>query len=92
MARFIIKQQQMFIPTKHRTKRDKYVKVENKDNKNNTTMCETVMTTQEKVEAAKAVLGATRPAKRMKADKGLIERTESSRTVLTEDNKELLID
>jgi len=30
--------------------------------------------------------------KRLKKDKGLIERTESSKTVLTEDNKQLLVD
>ena len=33
-----------------------------------------------------------RPVKRIKKDKGLIERTESSKVVLTEDNKQLLID
>jgi hypothetical protein len=32
------------------------------------------------------------PVKRVKKDKGLIERTESSKTILTEDNKELLND
>ena len=32
------------------------------------------------------------PVKRVKRDKGLIERTESSKTILTEDNKELLND
>ena len=30
--------------------------------------------------------------KRIKKDKGLIERTESSKTILTEENKELLMD
>ena len=30
--------------------------------------------------------------KRIKKDKGLIERTESSKTILTEDNKQLLVD
>lgn len=30
--------------------------------------------------------------KRIKKDKGLIERTESSKVVLTEDNKQLLMD
>jgi hypothetical protein len=30
--------------------------------------------------------------KRLKKDKGLIERTESSKTILTEDNKQLLVD
>jgi hypothetical protein len=35
---------------------------------------------------------STAPVKRVKKDKGLIERTESSKTILTEDNKELLND
>jgi len=30
--------------------------------------------------------------KKIKKDKGLIERTESSKTILTEDNKQLLVD
>ena len=50
-----------------------------------------VMTTQEKVELANQVL-STPKVKRIKKEKGLIERTESSKTILTEDNKELLID
>lgn len=33
-----------------------------------------------------------KPVKRLKKDKGLIERTESSKTILTEDNKQLLVD
>lgn len=33
-----------------------------------------------------------KPVKRLKKDKGLIERTESSKIVLTEDNKQLLMD
>ena len=33
-----------------------------------------------------------REVKRIKKDKGLIERTESSKTILTEDNKQLLVD
>ena len=33
-----------------------------------------------------------REIKRIKKDKGLIERTESSKTILTEDNKQLLVD
>lgn len=51
-----------------------------------------VMTTSEKVQMAQSVLGNTQTPKRLKKDKGLIERTESSRTILTEDNKELLND
>lgn len=54
-----------------------------------------VMTTSEKIAMAQSVLsGADKaaPVKRVKKDKGLIERTESSKTILTEDNKELLND
>ena len=57
---------------------------------------EVVMTTSEKIAMAQSVLNAQEvpqvPVKRVKRDKGLIERTESSKTVLTEDNKELLND
>lgn len=55
----------------------------------------TVMTTNEKIEKAQEVLNSntiTPTVKRIKKDKGLIERTESSKTILTEDNKELLKD
>ena len=53
-----------------------------------------VMTTSEKIAMAQNVLSGSEPAtvKRVKKDKGLIERTESSKTILTEDNKELLND
>ena len=53
---------------------------------------EVVMTTDEKVAMAQNVLKPTSNTKRIKKDKGLIERTESSKTILTEDNKELLVD
>ena len=68
----------------------KHVVKENKKKVN-----EQVMTTSEKIAMAQNVLsGADRAAsvKRVKRDKGLIERTESSKTILTEDNKELLND
>ena len=54
-----------------------------------------VMTTSEKIAMAQSVLNDNvqgAPVKRVKKDKGLIERTESSKTILTEDNKELLND
>lgn len=62
-------------------------------NENNIKENKSVMTTDEKVALAQSVLGgeAQKP-KRIKKDKGLIERTESSKTILTEDNKELLND
>lgn len=51
------------------------------------------MTTDERIALAQTVLNdAPITTKRIKKDKGLIERTESSKTILTEDNKELLID
>ena len=56
---------------------------------------EKVMTTNEKIEKVQEVLNSntiTPTVKRIKKDKGLIERTESSKTILTEDNKELLKD
>lgn len=59
---------------------------------NNEKVINEVMTTSEKVALAQEVLGKTPSVKRMKKDKGLIERTESSKTILTEDNKELLND
>ena len=62
---------------------------------NNIDENKSVMTTEEKIALAQAALEgqeATSPIKRVKRDKGLIERTESSKTILTEDNKELLND
>ena len=62
----------------------------NKDN--NKIKKKAVMTTDEKVAMAQNVLTPASNTKRIKKDKGLIERTESSKTILTEDNKELLVD
>lgn len=62
---------------------------------NNITENKEVMTTSEKIAMAQSVLNnevEAAPVKRVKKDKGLIERTESSKTILTEDNKELLND
>ena len=53
---------------------------------------ESVMSTDERVAMAQSILAPSSNTKRIKKDKGLIERTESSKTILTEDNKELLID
>lgn len=54
---------------------------------------EKVMTTSEKIAMAQNVLNdEIASTKRIKRDKGLIERAESSKTILTEDNKELLND
>lgn len=53
------------------------------------------MDTKEKIELINNVFAEQKPKaefKRIKKDKGLIERTESSKITLTEDNKELLKD
>jgi hypothetical protein len=66
-----------------------------KNTKNNINENKSVMTTEEKIALAQAALNdapVAAPVKRVKKDKGLIERTESSKTILTEDNKELLND
>lgn len=58
---------------------------------NNNSKKEEVM---DKISMAESILNTTPPkeVKRLKKDKGLIERTESSKTILTEDNKQLLVD
>ena len=79
MGRFIIKHINKMKPQK---------RIENNINEN-----KNVMTTSEKIAMAQSVLNdAPVQVKRVKKDKGLIERTESSKTILTEDNKELLKD
>lgn len=92
MGRFIIKHIDNRKPQvkMHPSDAQKPIVKENKKKVN-----EQVMTTSEKIAMAKDVLsGADQQAsvKRVKRDKGLIERTESSKTILTEDNKELLND
>ena len=65
-----------------------------KKKKNKIEKNKSIMDTSEKIAMAKEILGknANENFKILKNDKGLIERTESSKTILTEDNKELLID
>lgn len=88
MGRFIIKHINDMKPQQKVSNKPKAAKAEN-----NITENKTVMTTSEKIEMAKNVLSdAPKAVKRVKKDRGLIERTESSKTILTEDNKELLID
>ena len=85
MGRFIIKRINSMKPQKKFTNT-----VVNNVNEN-----KEVMTTSEKIAMAQSVLNdniQAAPVKRVKRDKGLIERTESSKTILTEDNKELLND
>lgn len=67
------------------TKETKEEKVVTKDKE--------MMDTKDKVALANKILGGAKPtAKRIKKDKGLIERVESDKIILTEDNKELLKD
>jgi hypothetical protein len=84
MGNFIIKHINSMKPQK---------KVSN-TTENNIKENKSVMTTEEKIALAQAALNdvPAAPVKRVKKDKGLIERTESSKTILTEDNKELLND
>ena len=79
MARFIMKH--------INSRKPQFAYNENKDSKK-----KSVMNTDEKVAMAQSILAPSSNTKRIKKDKGLIERTESSKTILTEDNKELLID
>ena len=77
------------------TKHINSMKPQLKEAKNNVKENKQVMTTSEKIAMAQNVLNdapMAAPVKRVKRDKGLIERTESSKTILTEDNKELLND
>lgn len=84
MGRFIIKRINSMKPQ---------IKVKNEVKKeNNIKENKQVMTTSEKIAMAQEVLGGQTPVKKVKKDKGLIERTESSKIILTEDNKELLND
>ena len=95
MGRFIIKH---LNNKKPQVKRLNNVVASECDNINNIVLKnEEVMTTSEKIEMVKELLKddekVKKPTmKRLKKDKGLIERTESSKIVLTEDNKELLKD
>ena len=52
------------------------------------------MDTKDKITYANAILASKEDikVKKVRKDKGLIERTESSKIILTEDNKELLND
>ena len=79
---FIIKHSQDVKPQK------KNVELKEKNNK------EKVTNVMDKISMAESIINDNPPktVKRLKKDKGLIERTESSKTILTEDNKQLLVD
>lgn len=51
-----------------------------------------MMDTKEKIKLAAEILETQPKVKRIKKEKGLIERDERTKTILTEDNRELLID
>ena len=89
MKRFIVKKNLSKKPIqKHNVN---VVLIENKEEKNINDM-----DTQEKIMLANAVLSQSddnlTKVKKVRKDKGLIEKTESSKIILTEDNRELLID
>ena len=51
------------------------------------------MNTVDKIKQVEDTLVSMEPSvKVVKSDKGLIERTESSKIILTEDNRQLLVD
>ena len=78
---FLTKRNQDIIPQK---KRINYIAITKKEKEE--VMDNRIAMTEEIInDAPKAI-------KRIKKDKGLIERTESSKTILTEDNKQLLVD
>jgi hypothetical protein len=89
MARFIQKQSQSRRISRMDINQNNIV-FNNKEEKKE------VMNTAEKVAMAQEILSTEdnkkQNVKRIRKDKGLIERTESSKTILTEDNKELLVD
>lgn len=90
MGRFILKHIDSRKPQKKNVATT--VVTENKVEETTANKENEVMTTSEKIEMAQSVLGNTPNVKRVKKDKGLIERVESTKTVLTEDNRELLKD
>ena len=85
MKRFIVKRKQAEKPLR------KQLVCENKMEKNIKEM-----DTREKIMMANEVLGKNdnivTKVKKVRSDKGLIEKTESSKIILTEDNRELLND
>lgn len=62
-------------------------------NKNKEKKDKDEMITKEDIERMEGIADELKPeVKRVKKDKGLIERTESSKIVLTEDNRQVLND
>jgi hypothetical protein len=68
--------------------KEEEVKVKNKQNKKKNDMDIT-----DRIKEAEATIEAIAPeVKVVKKDRGLIERTESSKIIITEDNRQVLID
>ena len=68
-------------------------KEDNPTKKNKKNKSKDNMDMKEKINQVEATLISMEPeVKVVKTDKGLIERTESSKIVLTEDNRQLLVD
>lgn len=67
-------------------------KMENKPVKNNARKNKKKMMTEEQIASAENMANVLNDTKVIKKDKGLIERTESSKIILTEDNRQLLND
>ena len=83
---FIIKRNQETKPQKAKAVNKASESKKNNEKKNNKVM-------DNRIKMAEEIINDTPKAvKRIKKDKGLIERTESSKTILTEDNKQLLVD
>ena len=80
MGRFIIKHINAIKPQKKVSQKTITVKEKKEVMDNRIAMAEEIIN------------DTPREVKRIKKDKGLIERTESSKTILTEDNKQLLVD
>ena len=77
------------VPEKEDTTEKKQQKAKNKPNKKQ----EAMVTEDNKFDMAQELVQELTPeTKVLKKDKGLIERTESSKIILTEDNKQILND
>ena len=68
------------------------VETEEKPVKNNARKNKKNMMTEEQIASAENMANVLSDTKVIKRDKGLIERTESSKIILTEDNRQLLND
>ena len=65
----------------------------NKQKENNKEINDTTMFDKDKISNIEAITNQMKPeVKYVKKEKGLIERTESSKIILTEDNRQVLTD